>query len=150
MVQKAVELGVSRLQPVTTRHTQTERVNTGRMVANAIEAAEQCGILNLPDIRMRMPLATVVGNLEPSRTLVFCDEDAPTKDPAAALSAIRGETKSPSIAVLIGPEGGFEPAEQVMLARHPGTIMASLGKRVLRAETAAIVGLALLQAAGNE
>src|SRR6266508_3030474 len=86
MVQKAVEMGATRLQPVLTRHTQAERINLKRMRANAIEAAEQCGILALPEIVEPLPLARALASLEPARLLVFCDEDAPIADPAAALS----------------------------------------------------------------
>src|SRR5262249_57417165 len=84
MVQKAVEMGVARLTPVITRHTQAERVNVGRMRANAIEAAEQCGLLELPEIGEAAPLARALAGLAPERLLVFCDEDAAIADPAAA------------------------------------------------------------------
>src|SRR5215471_5540269 len=89
MVQKAVELGVSRLQPVLTRHTQTERVNVGRMRANAVEAAEQCGILNLAEVSEPVSLALALERMDTSRVLVFCDEDAPIADPMSALMAAR-------------------------------------------------------------
>ncbi len=85
MVQKAVEMGVSRLQPVMSRHTQAERINLERMRANAIEAAEQCGILSLPEIMPPLALERAIAALEPERHLVFCDEDAPAGDPVAAL-----------------------------------------------------------------
>ena len=85
MVQKAVEMGVSRLQPVMTRRTQAERVNLDRMHANAIEAAEQCGVLGIPEIMAPVALDRAVAALEPERHLVFCDEDAPGADPIAAL-----------------------------------------------------------------
>src|SRR3984957_13314748 len=90
MVQKAVEMGVARLAPVITRHTQAERVNLARMRANAIEAAEQCGVLRLPDIAEPVALAEALGALAPGRGLIFCDEDAPIADPAAALTAAAG------------------------------------------------------------
>jgi 16S rRNA (uracil1498-N3)-methyltransferase len=145
MVQKAVELGVCRLQPVTTRHTQAERVNSDRMRANAVEAAEQCGILNLPDIREPTPLAIALRDLEASRTLIFCDEDAPTTDPVAALAAIRSDTKTPSVAVLIGPEGGFAEEERALILKREATVRLALGPRILRADTAAVAALALVQ-----
>src|ERR1700722_8088451 len=85
MVQKAVEMGVSRLQPVLTRHGQVARVNAERMRANAIEAAEQCGILALPEIGAPLPLARLTAAHDPARCLVFCDEDAEIANPLAAL-----------------------------------------------------------------
>ena len=86
MVQKAVEMGTSRLQPVLSRHTQVARVNTQRMRANAIEAAEQCGILSLPDIERTGPFGQLLAERDAGRLLVFCDEDADVADPVAALS----------------------------------------------------------------
>lgn len=148
MVQKAVELGASRLQPVSTRHTQTERVNIGRMRANAIEAAEQCGILNLPEVYDPLTLAHAVEGLHPSRLLVFCDEDAPTTDPVIALSAAGQELAQrvpPALAVLIGPEGGFADDERAMILRHSPSVRLALGPRILRADTAAVAALALVQ-----
>jgi 16S rRNA (uracil1498-N3)-methyltransferase len=127
MVQKAVEMGVSRLQPVFTRHSQAARVNTERMRANAIEAAEQCGVLSEWDA---------------ARRLVFCDEDAETADPIAALT---GLTRSP-LAVLIGPEGGFAEDERASLLKLPNLVRLSLGPRILRADTAAVAALTLVQA----
>jgi 16S rRNA (uracil1498-N3)-methyltransferase len=145
MVQKAVELGVSCLQPVTTRHTQAERVNSARMRANAIEAAEQCGILDLPDICEPISLAAALGRLDASRILIFCDEDAPTIDPTAALAPMRSETKTPPLAVLIGPEGGFAEEERALILKRNATIRLALGPRILRADTAAVAALALVQ-----
>jgi 16S rRNA (uracil1498-N3)-methyltransferase len=142
-VQKAVEMGASRLQPVLTRHTQAERVNTTRMRANAIEAAEQCGILALPDIGEPLPLDRAVATLEPGRRLIFCDEDAPIADPVAALAAA---TRGDPVAVLIGPEGGFSEDERESLIRHPRVIRLALGPRILRADTASVAALALIQA----
>src|SRR3974390_1368279 len=117
MVQKAVEMGVARLAPVMTRHTQAERVNVARMRANAIEAAEQCGVLRLPDIAEPVALARALAELAPERLLVFCDEDAPTADPVTALGAV---ARGGPLAVLVGPEGGFAPDERdLLLARRP-------------------------------
>jgi 16S rRNA (uracil1498-N3)-methyltransferase len=146
MVQKAVELGVSCLQPVTTRHTQAERVNSARMRANAVEAAEQCGILNLPEIREPVSLATALDRLGASRLLVFCDEDAPIADPAAALASVREDVRSPPpLAVLIGPEGGFAEEERALILKRRPTVRLALGPRILRADTAAVAALALVQ-----
>ncbi len=145
MVQKAVELGVSRLQPTMTQHTQAARVNLDRMRANAVEAAEQCGILALPAIGEPLPLARVLAAREPDRLLVFCDEDAEVKDPAAALAPLR--TQALRLAVLVGPEGGFSADERAMLLKETGIVRLSLGPRILRADTAAVAALTLVQAA---
>lgn len=142
MVQKAVEMGVARLAPVMTRHTQAERVNVARMRANAIEAAEQCGVLRLPDITEPVALERAIAALSPERLLVFCDEDAPIADPVAALAAV----DATPLAVLIGPEGGFAPDERAMLLAHQRVVRLALGPRILRADTAAVAALALVQA----
>jgi 16S rRNA (uracil1498-N3)-methyltransferase len=149
MVQKAVELGASHLQPVITRHTQADRVNIARMRANAIEAAEQCGILNLPAIGEPVPLARALAALDPGRTLIFCDEDAPTADPLAALASAGSDKmgRGRPLAVLVGPEGGFAPDERAALLARAETIRLALGPRILRADTAAVAALALVQAA---
>ena len=143
MVQKAVELGASRLQPVTTRHTQAARVNAERMRANAIEAAEQCGILTVAEVDEAIPLQKAIDGLDPERILIFCDEDAETRDPVAALSQI---AKGVPLAVLVGPEGGFAEDERAMLLRHRNVVRLALGPRILRADTAAVAALALVQA----
>jgi 16S rRNA (uracil1498-N3)-methyltransferase len=96
MVQKAVEMGASRLAPVMMRHTQAERVNVERMRANAVEAAEQCGVLALPEIAVPVNFDAAIAGLSPSRHLVFCDEDAPCADPVAALRAARGASREGS------------------------------------------------------
>jgi 16S rRNA (uracil1498-N3)-methyltransferase len=142
MVQKAVEMGVSRLQPVLTRHGQVTRVNAERMAANAIEAAEQCGILSLPSVEAPMPLPRLLGEWDPARRLIFCDEDAEMTNPVAALT---GVPRSP-LAVLVGPEGGFAEDERAMLLKLPDVVRVSLGPRILRADTAAVAALALVQA----
>ena len=143
LVQKAVEMGASLLQPVMTRHTQVARVNVDRMRANAIEAAEQCGILRVPEVAE--PLAFEKVAAEADRLLVFCDEDAEVSDPVAALVAARQAPPQP-IAVLIGPEGGFAEEERAVLLRRPKVVRIALGPRILRADTAAIAALALVQA----
>ncbi len=153
LVQKAVEMGASRLQPVITRHTQVARVNLDRMRANAVEAAQQCGVLNLPDIAAPAKLAAVTA--DPERLLVFCDEDAEVKDPVAALAKLRPTatallpetvTQASRLAVLIGPEGGFDEHERESLLKHPNVVRLALGPRILRADTAAVAALALVQA----
>jgi 16S rRNA (uracil1498-N3)-methyltransferase len=142
MVQKAVEMGVSLLQPVVTRHGQVARIKTARMRANCIEAAEQCGILNLPQIAEPAALSGVLSELEARRWLVFCDEDADVADPVAALAKV--PAKSP-LAVLIGPEGGFAADERAALLKMPNVVRLALGPRILRADTAAVAALALVQ-----
>jgi 16S rRNA (uracil1498-N3)-methyltransferase len=144
MVQKAVEMGVSRLAPVITRHTQAARVNLERMRANAVEAAEQCGILTVAGCDDAQPLTTALATLSPDRLLVFCDEDAAIANPVDALRANGGADGG--IAVLIGPEGGFSEEERALIARRPRTLALSLGPRILRADTAAVAALAVVQA----
>src|SRR5262245_51419072 len=119
MVQKAVEMGAARLAPVLTRHTQVARVNLERMRANAVEAAEQCGILTLPEISPPATLEQVLAAREAQRLLVFCDEDAETRDPVAALTAARPPHGPAPLAVLVGPEGGFAEDERAMLLKAP-------------------------------
>jgi 16S rRNA (uracil1498-N3)-methyltransferase len=142
MVQKAVEMGVSRLIPVTTRHTQVARLNLDRMRANAIEAAEQCNILSVPEIRPLTTLEHALRAIEPGRLLIFCDEAASRGNAVAALRCAR---RGP-LALLIGPEGGFAEAERRELLLQPAVVRLSLGPRVMRADTAAVAALALVQA----
>ena len=125
----------------------TARINLDRMRANAIEAAEQCGILTLPAIAPPVKLDALVAGFEHERLLVFCDEDAEVKDPVAALAGARPRDGSPlPIAVLIGPEGGFAPEERDALLGLPRVVRLALGPRILRADTAAVAALALTQA----
>jgi 16S rRNA (uracil1498-N3)-methyltransferase len=141
LVQKAVEMGASRLQPVITRHTQVARVNLDRMRANVIEATQQCGILSVPEVADPAAFNVAIG--EADRLLVFCDEDAEVKDPVAALAAA-ARVGAP-LAVLIGPEGGFAAEERDALLRRPNVVRIALGPRILRADTAAVAALALVQ-----
>ena len=145
MVQKAVEMGVSSLRPILTRHTQVTRVNLERMRANAIEAAEQCGILTLPEIAAPVSLERVLAEREATRLLVFCDEDVEVNDPVAALAGARAGA-TPPLAVLIGPEGGFAEDERGALLRAPNIVRLALGPRILRADTAAVAALTLVVA----
>jgi 16S rRNA (uracil1498-N3)-methyltransferase len=144
MVQKAVEMGASSLQPVLTRHTQVSRVNSERMRANVIEAAEQCGILSLAEVAEPMPLDRYLGQRQPARLLVFCDEAAETANPVQALQQAAA---ADGVDILIGPEGGFAEEERALLLRQPKTLRLSLGPRILRADTAGVAALALVQAA---
>ncbi len=143
MVEKATEMGVARLRPVLTRRTTPERVNIERMRAHAIEAAEQCGILRVPEVRAPEKIERVIAAWDPARPLVFCDEDSDETCPFTTLARI----EPGPIAVLVGPEGGFDPAERELLSRQPFVTRISLGPRILRADTAAVAALALVNAA---
>jgi 16S rRNA (uracil1498-N3)-methyltransferase len=142
LVQKATEMGVARLRPVLTRHTTPERVNMQRMRANAIEAAEQCGILRIPELDAPDKLERVVAGWDGARTLIFCDEGSEERDPLATLAKLRPGP----LALLIGPEGGFAQAERELLSSKPFVTRIPLGPRILRADTAAVAALALLNA----
>ena len=142
MAQKAVEMGASALQPVITRHTQVSRVNTERMRANAIEAAEQCGILVLAAVAEPLTLEKWLAARGAARLLVFCNEASDVAGPVATLQA----AQSNGIDVLIGPEGGFAAEERALLHQQPAILTLSLGPRILRADTAAVAALALVQA----
>jgi 16S rRNA (uracil1498-N3)-methyltransferase len=142
MVQKATEMGVRRLRPVITRHTIAERVNLERLRANAIEAAEQCGVLWVPEVLEPVKLEAALAGWDAARPLIFADEGAAIANPIAALRSLpRGP-----VAVLIGPEGGFHADERALLRAQPCTHPLSLGPRIMRADTAAVATLALVNA----
>ena len=141
LVQKAVEMGASRLRPVLTRRTQAGRLNTERMRANVIEAAEQCGIIALPQVLEPLKLPDLLANWDSDRVAIFADEDAPAGDARAALAGMRAKP----CALFVGPEGGFDDEERRALLAVPGCVRISLGPRILRADTAAVAGLALVQ-----
>jgi 16S rRNA (uracil1498-N3)-methyltransferase len=143
MAQKAVEMGARRLRPVITRHTQVTRVNLERLRANAIEACEQCGIIWIPEIAPVEPLGEALKSWLVERLLVFCDEDA---DQASPLDALANAPKDGGVSLLIGPEGGFDDAERAAILSAPRVLRLSLGPRILRADTAAVAALALIQA----
>jgi len=150
MVQKAVEMGAASLQPVLTRFTQVSRVNSERMRANVIEAAEQCGILSVAEVAEPLNLDRYLGQRDASRLLVFCDEAADVADPVQALrqqqAGSGGQVACGGIDILIGPEGGFAEEERGILLRQQRTLRLSLGPRVLRADTAGVAALGLVQA----
>lgn len=144
MVQKAVEMGVAALQPVLSRFTQASRVNSERMRANVVEAAEQCGILSLATVAEPIPLERFLGQRPVERLLIFCDEAAEVENPVQSLQGARDAGQG--IDVLIGPEGGFAEEERALLLRQPKTLRLALGPRIMRADTAAVAALALVQA----
>ncbi len=142
LVQKAVEMGAGALQPVITQHTQMATVGIERLQANALEAAEQCGILAVPQVRPPVKFDAMLANWEPGRRLIFCDEGADTDNPLPALKGI-AERK---LGLLVGPEGGFSDEERRTLHALPFVTAIPLGPRILRADTAAVAALAVIQA----
>lgn len=149
MVQKAVEMGVGRLRPVITERTQVRKLNHGRVMANAVEAAEQCGILTLPVLDEPTALPRLLSGWSSEaagRRIVFCDEGDGGADPLAVLAHL----PHAPLAVLVGPEGGFSEDERGLLHRQPFVTALPLGPRILRADTAAVAALALVQAARGD
>ncbi|MBY6243332.1 16S rRNA (uracil(1498)-N(3))-methyltransferase [Methylosinus sp. Sm6] len=144
MAQKATEMGASRLVPVITRRTQARRVNLTRLRANAIEAAEQCGVLSVPEVAEDSSLEDFLAGRAADRLLVFCDEAAAIADPVAAL---RAAPDHDGVCVLIGPEGGFDEQERAAILAAPRVARLTLGPRILRADTAAVAALAIVQVA---
>jgi 16S rRNA (uracil1498-N3)-methyltransferase len=142
-VQKATEMGASRLLPVLTHRTTPERINVQRLRANAIEAAEQCGILRVPEVGHPEKLVRALDDWDPGRLLVFCDEDSQVTDPLAALDGI---ARGSPVGLLVGPEGGFDESERALIASKPFVRRMSLGPRILRADTAGVAALALVNA----
>ena len=145
MAEKATEMGASLLWPVITRHTQVARVNLHRLEANATSAAEQCGILSIPQIRPPLALSRLIEDwpeTEPHRRIIFCDEGETGNGPLPVLRRL----EPGALAVLVGPEGGFSPDERDMLRDSEFVTPLPLGPRILRADTAAIAALALVQA----
>ncbi|RXT33669.1 16S rRNA (uracil(1498)-N(3))-methyltransferase [Bradyrhizobium betae] len=144
MVQKAIEMGAATLQPVLTRFTQASRVNTERMRANVVEAAEQCGILSIAAVAEPVPLDRYLSQRAAGRLLIFCDEAAEVQNPIQSLQSAHEALQG--IDVLIGPEGGFAEEERALLLRQPKILRLALGPRIMRADTAAVAALALVQA----
>jgi len=141
LVQKAVEMGAGTMVPVITQHTQM-KPGIDRLRANAVEAAEQCGILAIPEVREAVKLEQLLSGWDKERRLIFCDEDASTNNPMAALQGI----KERKLGLLVGPEGGFSDDERRMLRALPFVTAIPLGSRILRADTAAVAALAVIQA----
>ena len=143
IVEKAVELGVRRILPVQTRHTNAERIRQDRLQAHAMEAAEQCGATYVPQVAELQPLDRALATWPPYRRLYWCDETAigqPVRLTAAAGTA----------AILIGPEGGFCADETKRLRALPAVTPLSLGPRILRADTAAVAAITLWQATSGD
>lgn len=138
IVEKAVEMGVARICPVLTAHTNSERVRVDRLQAHAVEAAEQCGICYVPTVTEPLRLTQMLDQWDPSRRIMFCDEAARGR-PAGCV------TGGGPWAVLIGPEGGFSDAERNRLGQLENADAVSLGPRILRADTAAVAALTLWQ-----
>ncbi|WP_321397585.1 16S rRNA (uracil(1498)-N(3))-methyltransferase [Emcibacter sp.] len=150
MVEKAAELGVSRIQPVMTRRTIVDRVKEERLRANAIEAAEQCGRLTVPVIEEPVKLDKLLADWPDDRLIMFCDEAGGEgeQEILPVGQAVEQAAQSSGLekwAVLIGPEGGFTPEERQMIRSHSQTVAVTLGPRILRADTAAVAAIALWQ-----
>ena len=143
LAEKACELGVARFTPVLTRRAVVDKVKPDRLRAQMIEAAEQCGRTALPALDPETKLANWLAMLG-NRTLFFADEEggAPAADSFAAHTG--------PAALLIGPEGGFDPAERTLVCAHPQAVAISLGPRILRAETAAVAALATWMAIAGD
>lgn len=145
LVQKATEMGATALQPVITRFTQGTKIPPDRILANAIEAAEQCEVLNVPQVLPAVALERLIvgwGDAHGDRRLVFADEAAPSASPLDQLAPLAGQP----IGLLVGPEGGFADSERALLLAQPFVVPISLGPRILRADTAAVAALAVIQA----
>lgn len=140
IVEKSVEMGATRILPVQTTYTNAERIRQDRLQAHALEAAEQCGATFVPEVAELQKLDRMLAEWPPERALMFCDEALAGSGPALA-----GATAGPW-AILIGPEGGFSPAERARLQAMSNTNAVSLGPRILRADTAAVAALTLWQA----
>jgi 16S rRNA (uracil1498-N3)-methyltransferase len=138
LIEKATELGVTRLEPIFTRRSVVDRVNRMRVLSIAIEAAEQCGRMTIPEIDQPAPLDERIEGWPEDRLLLFCDESGGGEPLLEALRA-RGPGD-----LLIGPEGGFTGEELTGLGRFDQVVAVSLGPRVLRAETAGLAALATL------
>ena len=147
IAQKATELGVSHMIPVMTRRTIVDRVKTDRMIANAIEAAEQCERLTVPTVGDVKKLEQLLNTWPENRYLMFCDEDLTGKPAHVAVSAAANKSNPGAWGILTGPEGGFDDTERQMIRSHPRCVPVSLGPRVLRADTAVMAAISLWQSA---
>jgi 16S rRNA (uracil1498-N3)-methyltransferase len=141
IVEKATELGAARVMPVQTRFTNADRIRVDKLRAHAIEAAEQCGGTFVPQVDDVVPLVKVLAGWPADRRILWCNEHL-----AGVAEALPRGGEAGPWAVLIGPEGGFSEEEQALLAAMPQVVQASLGPRILRADTAAVAALTLWQA----
>jgi len=158
IAEKATELGVRLLQPVITRRTVAETVRIDRLRRIAIEAAEQTERLDIPDIAAPLSLGRILDGWDGERPLVYADEAG--DDPGEAWGGATGrarpigdalrDVQTPALALLTGPEGGFDAEERRLLRSLPFVIPVSLGPRILRAETAAIAALAVVQSSWGD
>ena len=146
VAEKATELGVAQIRPVITRRTVMARVNTGRLVANALEASEQCERLDLPEVFEPQQLYKLLDNWPAGRRILWCDEGASGGPIAQALAKLDDAAKRDPWAILIGPEGGFDEVERSRLIDFPDALAVTLGPRLLRADTAAAAALSIWQA----
>lgn len=142
VIQKAVEMGAGTIQPVLTRFTQVSRLKHERLVANAIEAAEQCEVLSVPEVEQEVTLERLLDSWPAERALIFADEGEASSSPVPALERLQGR----KVGLLVGPEGGFSDEERARLRALPYVVPISLGPRILRADTAAVAALAVIQA----
>lgn len=140
LVEKACELGVARLQLVTTQRTVVDKPNRDRLMAHMVEAAEQCGRTALPDLPEPVTLDRMLRDWPQGRALIFADETG-----GEAMTAALARAAAPA-AILIGPEGGFTPTERDAIRALAAAVPISLGPRILRADTAAIAAIAVWQA----
>lgn len=148
MTQKAVEMGVGTICPVKTEYTQLDQLNYERLTANAIEAAEQCGVVYLPEINSICSFEYLLETWDVSYHLVFCDEKAASLNPLVVLREAHEQAKN--LAVLVGPEGGFSKQERAALYDCNFASAISLGSNILRADTAAVAALSLVNAVAQE
>jgi len=145
IAQKASEMGASVIWPTRTDFCQVTRVNDERLVANAIEAAEQTERMDITEIRPFVPLSEALAALDADRLLIWCDEASAGSANCNAIDVFAAHDRPDRAAILIGPEGGFSPAERQYLAQHENCLKVSLGPRILRADTAAIAALTCFQ-----
>ena len=141
IIEKATELGVSKIMPVITEHTQISRVNIERLQATAIEATEQSRRLTVPEFEAAQQLQNALNNWPSSRRLIYLDETGNGQALARVL-----QDKTDDLAFVIGPEGGFSPSELDAMDKLTFSVGADLGPRILRAETAVVAALAIRQA----
>tara|TARA_Y100000768_G_scaffold54838_1_gene36368 strand:- start:1728 stop:2480 length:753 start_codon:yes stop_codon:yes gene_type:complete len=146
IIEKLTELGISTFTPVITEFSNVRKVNQNKLRSRAKEAAEQCGLMIVPQINKAIGLDEILSDWSTEKTLVFCDEKLHPKNPINELIG----SKELNISFLIGPEGGFSDKERYDILKLQNLIRLSLGSRVLRADTAAIVVASFLQVTGGD